>query len=72
MVEANKRAHTKRENGTRQRSMTLALIGVGALIFILANVHLLYVAIGSQPDCVPHSKVPGQVPEAYRAAKSAC
>ena len=33
-----------------------ALIGVAALTLIGANVHLVYVAIVSQPDCVDHLK----------------
>ncbi len=41
-------------------------LGAAALIFVLANAHLVYVATSSQPDCVA-----GADPD-YRAAKPAC
>ena len=44
----------------------------GALLLVAgANAHLLYVSINSQPDCVAHSRIPGEGP-GYSAAKSAC
>ncbi|MGO4831370.1 hypothetical protein AB4144_03595 [Rhizobiaceae sp. 2RAB30] len=51
----------------------LALVVAGGLtaLVIAANVHLVYVAVGSQPDCVAHAKETGQ-PGAFRAAKPAC
>lgn len=49
--------------------LTMALAG-GALL-AAANAHLVYVAIGSQPDCVPHAKTAGET-GAMRAARSAC
>ncbi len=49
-----------------------ALIGVAALTLIGANVHLVYVAIVSQPDCVDHLKSASDRPGEYMAAKSAC
>jgi hypothetical protein len=40
-------------------------------LFVGANAHLIYVAVDSQPDCVPHEKATeGQ--GTYRAALSAC
>ncbi|MEQ8354061.1 MAG: hypothetical protein RH942_00875 [Kiloniellaceae bacterium] len=47
-------------------------IAAAGLLLALANVHLVYVAFSSQPDCVEHSKGPGEVPGTFRAAKSAC
>jgi hypothetical protein len=50
------------------------LVGGGLLLLVGANAHLLYVAVTSQPDCVPHARAgdsaakPGQ----FSAAKSAC
>ncbi|RUT32400.1 hypothetical protein EMQ25_04360 [Arsenicitalea aurantiaca] len=41
-------------------------------LFLGANVHLLYVAITSTPDCVSHLKAPDEAGSAYRAARSSC
>ena len=48
------------------------LIGVATMTFVGANLHLVYVAITSQPDCVGHLKSAGGRPGEYMAAKSAC
>jgi hypothetical protein len=47
------------------------LVPAALLVFSAANIHLVYVAVNSQPECVPHLKEVGQG-AAYRAAKSAC
>lgn len=46
------------------------LVGAALLVFAAANVHLLYVAMTSQPACVPHAKEAGGA--GFMAAKSAC
>jgi hypothetical protein len=49
-------------------------IGAGLLLLAAANVHLVYVSITSQPDCVAHLRQ-GESPVAsgqLRAAQSAC
>jgi hypothetical protein len=56
---------------TRFRSIWL-LATVVAVVLIAANVHLAYVAISSQPDCVAHLKDKGGQPGQFRAAKPAC
>lgn len=59
----------------RSRGFYIALAGLALAILLLANAHLVYVASGSQPDCIPHTKVGsdhGQLPGAYGAAKSSC
>lgn len=56
---------------SRRRLLALAVVVVGGLTFIGANAHLVYVALTSQPDCVPHAKSPGG-DGVFRAAKSAC
>lgn len=54
-----------------KRSLVLLALAVGAILLIVANVHLVQVAVTSQPDCVPHLKsADGE--GAYRAARSAC
>ena len=50
------------------------LIGTGLLLVLIANSHLVYVAIISQPECVAHLRQgesttkPGQ----FKAASSSC
>lgn len=58
--------------GLRKRLwLAWILVPVGLLVVVGANVHLVYVAVKSQPECVEHSKDAGGS-HAYRAAKSAC
>jgi hypothetical protein len=58
----------------RSKALAIALVAAGLATLAAANAHFLYVAIMSQPDCVPHSKVsrsaiPGGL---YQAANPAC
>ncbi len=46
------------------------LVGAAVAVFAAANIHLLYVALSSQPACVPHAKGSGE--DGFMAAKSAC
>jgi hypothetical protein len=51
------------------------LAGVGGAIVALlavANTHLVYVSLATQPECVPHLKTPDKSGAGFRAAKSAC
>ncbi|QIG47771.1 hypothetical protein G5V57_08575 [Nordella sp. HKS 07] len=50
------------------RFLAYALAGLCVAIFVAANAHLIYVAVTSQPDCVPHQKGEG----IYQVAKAAC
>jgi hypothetical protein len=52
------------------RSIAVAL-GV-AVLFVVANAHLVAVSLESQPDCMPHLKTTGESAVGYRAASSAC
>ncbi|GAB1583822.1 hypothetical protein PPNSA23_37650 [Phyllobacterium phragmitis] len=47
-------------------------VASGLAVVILANVHLVYIAVQSQPDCIGHQKLKSLEPGAYRAAKSSC
>jgi hypothetical protein len=51
-----------------------AAIGAGLLLLLIANSHLVYVAITSQPECVAHLRQgegdPGQ--GKFSAARSSC
>jgi hypothetical protein len=42
--------------GMRWRTVALLAVGAGLAALIAANVHLVYVAVQSQPDCVLHTK----------------
>jgi len=47
----------------------------GLLVFLIvigANIHLLYVSISSQPECVAHQKSFSELNGTYRAANSSC
>lgn len=57
------------------RRLVLAGAGTALALLIAANGHLVYVALSSQPACVPHAKVP-QASTAgesvFRAARPSC
>ena len=53
-------------------SLVAALAILAALVFAGANAHLIYVAVTSQPDCVPHRVGPDGNPAPYRAARPSC
>jgi len=55
----------------RRKALWLVLAGVLAGGLLLANAHLVYVAVGSQPDCVPHAKSAGEA-GGFRAARPSC
>ena len=57
---------------TRGRLWGLALGLAITGVFVAANLHLLSVALDSQPDCVAHHKSPTQGAGEFRAAKSSC
>ncbi|MGB3810741.1 MAG: hypothetical protein WA943_11645 [Parvibaculum sp.] len=59
---------------TKPMLVATAAVIVGVLTVLLANAHLVYVAVTSEPDCVVHIK-PSEAPAArgsFSAAKSAC
>lgn len=55
------------------RRLVLAGAGTALALLVAANGHLVYVALSSQPACVPHAKAP-QVGESgtFRAARPSC
>lgn len=55
----------------RTKRVALLLAGLILLTIIAANAHLVWVAVTSQPECVPHIRSPG-ADGAYRAARSNC
>lgn len=63
--------------GARQRHpnwkwISIAIASIGVAVLVGANVHLVYVALRSQPDCVPHARDASDPGDGFRAAKSAC
>jgi len=60
-----------RKPGLSWRMVSALLVGGGLAVLIGANAHLVYVALKSQPGCVPHVKQAGG-PGSYSAARSAC
>ena len=63
-------------NARRARAKVVVAIAVaaGIALFALANFHLVYVAVTSQPECVPHAKPGDAAPinGALNAARSSC
>jgi hypothetical protein len=51
-----------------------AAIGAALLLVLIANSHLVYMAIMSQPECVAHVRQGEGAPKEgkFRAAKSSC
>jgi hypothetical protein len=58
---------------SRRGRWTLAGIALAIVtLMAVANTHLVYVSLATQPECVPHLKAPDESRNALRAAKSAC
>jgi hypothetical protein len=59
--------------GHRRRwiAFALALTATAIVLLVGANAHLVYVAVASQPDCVPHATDVGDGAK-FRAAAPAC
>ena len=71
-------ARGRRAGARAKRSSAALLAGLiaaaGILLLVLANTHLVYVAVTSQPECVAHLKA-GEAASgkgAFSAAKPAC
>lgn len=62
---------TAHGRGLPWRTISMLIVGAGLVVLIGANAHLVYFALKSQPDCVPHAKQAGDA-QLYSAAKSAC
>lgn len=59
----------------KHKSIWLAgAVAAGLLIVVLANLHLVYVAVTSQPECVAHVRadVAPATNGSFAAANSAC
>jgi hypothetical protein len=57
----------------RRGRWTLAGIALAIVaLMAVANTHLVYVSLSTQPECVPHLKTRDGSGATFRAAKSAC
>jgi hypothetical protein len=58
----------------RTRTIVWAVLGAGLLLVLIANSHLVYVAVTSQPDCVAHVRQgEGSASDGkFSAARSSC
>ena len=54
------------------RLVAAGIAGAVLVLLVVANAHLVYVAVASQPDCVAHKKVPDRDGAGFRAARSSC
>jgi hypothetical protein len=61
----------ERPRPIRWRLLVATGVVAGMALLVAANAHLVHVALVSQPDCVPHAKLPGEG-GSFRAARSAC
>ena len=64
-------AHIPRRR-SRAGIAALVLVAAGISGFAAANVHLVYVSVMSQPDCVPHARAGTATEDVYKAARSSC
>jgi len=58
----------------RTRAVLWAVIGAGLSLVLIANMHLVYVALVSQPDCVAHVRSGEGAADhgKFSAARSSC
>jgi hypothetical protein len=59
---------------SRRKAALWLLVGLGLLLLVAANGHLVYVAITSQPDCVAHVRhgEGSGTQDRFSAARSSC
>ena len=59
---------------TRTRTILWLAVGAGLLLVLIANSHLVYLAVVSQPDCVAHVRQgEGSAKDGkFSAARSSC
>lgn len=55
-----------------RRTLAIGAAVLATVLVLLANVHLVYVALQSQPECVAHLKPGTDGDGAYSAARSSC
>lgn len=65
---------TGKQSSAASQKMYWIILCAGLLIVVLANAHLVYVAVTSQPECVAHVRadVAPATNGSFAAANSAC
>ena len=58
----------------RTKAVVWTMIGAGLLLLLIANAHLVYTAVVSQPDCVAHIRQGEGASKdgRFSAARSSC
>ena len=58
----------------RTKAVVWTAIGAGLLLLLIANAHLVYTAVMSQPDCVAHTRQGEGASKdgKFSAARSSC
>ncbi|HRF09191.1 MAG TPA: hypothetical protein PL193_11195 [Xanthobacteraceae bacterium] len=56
----------------RQKAAIWIAVGAGIAVLLAANLHLVYVATSSQPECVAHARPGEGNSQQFSAAKSSC
>lgn len=56
----------------RQKAIIWIAVGAGIAVLLAANLHLVYVATSSQPECVAHARPGESNSTQFSAAKSSC
>jgi hypothetical protein len=59
-------------SSSKRKAAMWLCVAAGLLLLAAANGHLVYVAVVSQPDCVPHARQMQVTSSEYRAAVSSC
>lgn len=54
------------------RKLAVTLVVLSCVLILGANVHFVYLAAKTQPDCVAHKKSGADATQGYAAAKSSC
>jgi hypothetical protein len=60
------------EAAKRWRAGAWTIAAAVVLLFAGANAHLIYVAVTSQPACIPHVRLGEPAAPSFSAAQSAC
>jgi hypothetical protein len=66
--------HSSSVAAPKRKTAIWLLVGFGLLLLAVANGHLVYVAVTSQPDCIAHVRQ-GEgsgTDDRFSAARSAC
>ena len=71
---ANDERRRRSDEAIRTKPLLWAAIGAGLLLVLIANAHLVYMAVMSQPECVAHVRQGEGVREQgkFSAARSSC